>query len=65
MHSLKKFKVKLVLLIINAVKFLLHTNDMAEPAQPVAINRLHNVYVVEEPIQLTVGSHAEIIANFY
>ena len=37
---------------------LLHTNDMAEPAQ-----MLHNVYVVEEPIQLTIESNAEIIAN--
>ena len=26
---------------------LLHSNDMAEPAQPMDINTLHNVYVVE------------------
>ena len=42
---------------------LLHTNDMAEPAQPLNINTLHNVYVVKELIQLTIDSSAEIIAN--
>ena len=36
---------------------------MAEPAQPLDINALHNVYVVEELIQLTIVSDAEIIAN--
>ena len=36
---------------------------MAEPEQPLNINKLHNVYVVKELIQLTVGSNAEIIAN--
>ena len=41
----------------------LHSNDMAEPAQPLDINTLHNVYVIEEFIQLTVGSDVEIIAN--
>ena len=42
---------------------LLHMNDMAEPAQPLNINTLHNIYVVEELIQLTIESNAEIIAN--
>ena len=36
---------------------------MAEPTQPLNINTLHNVYVVEELIQLTIESNAEIIAN--
>ena len=39
---------------------LLHSNDMAEPVQPLDINTLHTVYAV---IQLTVESNAEIIAN--
>ena len=38
---------------------------MAEPAQPLNINTLHNVYVVEELIQLTIESNTEIIANSY
>ena len=42
---------------------LLHTNDMAEPAQPLDINMLHNVQAVEELIQLTVISKSEIIDN--
>ena len=42
---------------------LLHSSDMAEPAQPLDVNTLHNVYVVEEVIQLTVVSDMEIIAN--
>ena len=33
------------------------------PAQPLDINTPHNVYVVEELIQLTVESEAEFIAN--
>ena len=33
---------------------LFHTNDMAEPAQTLDINTLHNVHVVEELIQLTI-----------
>ena len=36
---------------------------MAEPAQPLNINTLHNVYVVEELLQLTIESNVEIIAN--
>ena len=36
----------------------LHSNYMAELAQPLDINMLHNVYV-----QLTVGSDAEITTN--
>ena len=39
-----------------------HTNDMVEPAQPLNINTLHNIYVVEELIQLTIKSDAEFIA---
>ena len=42
---------------------LLHTNDIAEPAQPLNINTLHNVYGVEELIQLTIESSEKIIAN--
>ena len=38
-------------------------NDLAEPAQQLYINTLHNVYVVEQLIQLTIESNAEIIAN--
>ena len=36
---------------------------MAEPAQPLNINTLHNVYVVVELIQLSIESNAEIIAH--
>ena len=36
---------------------------MAKSAQQLDINMLDNVYVVEELIQLTLGSYAEIIAN--
>ena len=36
---------------------------MAEPAQPLDINTLHNVHVVEQLIQVTIESNAEIIAN--
>ena len=36
---------------------------MADPAQPLNINTLPNIYVVEELIQLTIESNAEIIAN--
>ena len=38
---------------------LLLSNDMAEPAQPLDINTLHNVHDVEEFIQLIVGSDVE------
>ena len=38
-------------------------NDRSEPVQPLDINRLHNVNVVEQLIQLTIISDAEIIAN--
>ena len=38
-------------------------NDMAEPEQPLNINTLHKVYVVEDHLQLTIESNAEIIAN--
>ena len=40
-----------------------NSNNMAEPAQPLNINTLRNAYVVEELIQFTVGSNAEINAN--
>ena len=36
---------------------------MAEPAQLLDFNTLHNVHVVEELIQLIIESNAEIIAN--
>ena len=36
---------------------------MAVPAQTLDINMLHNVYIVEELIQLTVGSDADIIVK--
>ena len=42
---------------------LLHTKAMTEPAQPLNIDTLHNIYVVEEHIQLTIESNAEIIVN--
>ena len=34
---------------------------MAKPEQPLYINTLHNIYAVEEIIQLTDASDAEII----
>ena len=34
-----------------------------KPGQSLDINTLHNVYVVEELIQLIIGSNAKIIAN--
>ena len=37
--------------------------NMVEPVQPLDINTLHNIYVVEELIQLRTESNAEIIAN--
>ena len=39
----------------------LHSNDMAEPVQD--INAVHNVYIFEEFIQLTIESNADIIDN--
>ena len=36
---------------------------MAGSAQLLDANNLHNVYIVEELIQLTVGSHEEIILD--
>ena len=41
------------------------TNDMAEPAQPLDIHRLSNVHVIQEHIQLPVGSDTLVIANSY
>ena len=34
----------------------IHPNDMAEPAEPLVINTLSNVHVIEEFIQLPIGS---------
>ena len=42
---------------------LLTTNDIAALAQPLHINKLHNAYVVEVLIQLTIESIEEIIVN--
>ena len=42
---------------------LFHTNNMAELTQPLVIKTLHNAYVIEELIQFTIESVAEIIAN--
>ena len=44
---------------------LLYTNDMVEPVQPLDINTLHNVQVVEELIQLVAITNAKIIANLH
>ena len=41
----------------------IHPNDMAEPAEPLVINTLSNVHVIEELIQLPIGSHTVVIAN--
>ena len=38
-------------------------NYKADPAQPLNINTLHNVHVVEELLQLNIYSNTEIIAN--
>ena len=38
---------------------------MAEPAEPLVINTLSNVHVIEELIQLPIGSDAVVIANSY
>ena len=42
---------------------LLYSNDLDEPAQSLDVDTVHNFYVVEELIQLTVESDTEIIAN--
>ena len=44
---------------------LIDANDMAEPAEPLVINTLSNVHVIEELIQLPVGSDTVVIANSY
>ena len=41
------------------------SKDIAQPAQPMDINTLHNVQVVEKLIQFTIGANAKIIANSY
>ena len=38
-------------------------NNMAELAQPLYINTVHNVYDAEELIQLTIESNAKIIVK--
>ena len=38
---------------------------MADPVQPLTVNTLQNVCVVEELIQLSFASDAEIIGNWY
>ena len=43
----------------------IHTNDMAKPAELLDINTLSNVHVIEELIQLLVGSDTVVIANSY
>ena len=43
----------------------IHPNDMAEPAEPLIINTLSNVHVIEEVIQLPIGSDTVFIANSY
>ena len=42
-----------------------YTNGMTEPAQPLDINTLHKVYVVEELIQVTIISNVKIILNVH
>ena len=39
---------------------LFHTNDMAELGQSLNVNTLHNVYVVEEHIQLTITLNRQL-----
>ena len=38
---------------------------MAEPVEPLVINTLSNVHVIEELIQLPIGSDTVVIANSY
>ena len=38
---------------------------MAELTQPLDVNTLYNVYVIEELIQLIVGPYADTITNPY
>ena len=38
---------------------------MTEPAEPLDINTLNNVHVIEELIQLPVGSDTVVISNSY
>ena len=40
----------------------IHPNHMAEPAEPLDINTIINVHVIEELIQLPVGSDTVVIA---
>ena len=43
----------------------IHPNDMAEQAAPQDFYTLCNVHVIEEVIQLLVGSDTVVIANSY
>ena len=43
----------------------IHPNGVAEPAEALVINKLSNVHVIEELIQLPIGSDTVVIANSY
>ena len=43
----------------------IHSNDMAEPTEPLDTNTLSNVHIIEDLIQLPVGSDTVVIANSY
>ena len=43
----------------------IHPNDINEPAEPMVINTLSNIHVIEELIQLPVGSETVVMANSY
>ena len=48
--------------ILSRRSILFNLNNIAEPALPLGSNTLHYVYVVDELLQLTVVSNAEILA---
>ena len=43
----------------------IHPNDMTEPPEPLDINTLSNVHVIEELIQHPVGWDTVVIPNSY
>ena len=43
----------------------IHANDMAEPAEPLVINTLINLHVIEKLMQFPVGTDTVVIANSY
>ena len=43
----------------------IHPNGMAEPTEPLDINTLSNVHIIEKLIQRPVGSDTVVIANSY